>query len=174
MTQKMNRRKFLALAGSVAGAGVLAACAQPTPQVVEKVVTQVVEKEKIVEKTVQVVQTKEVVKEVPKEVVKQVTPTPGPKLLVWGPQHFIQAQNDYWTDSILLTAANNGFSADVQLFPWGDYDQKQSAAVEAKNTPDLCLGVNAVLRQAHGCPPRGARHLQRGERQRRRLLPGSH
>ena len=105
MTQKMNRRKFLALAGSVAGAGVLAACATPTPQVIEKVVTQVVEKEKIVEKKVEVVQTKEVVKEVQKEVVKQVTPTPGPKLLVWGPKHFIQAQNDYWTDSILLTAA---------------------------------------------------------------------
>jgi multiple sugar transport system substrate-binding protein len=150
MTQKMNRRKFLALAGSVAGAGVLAACATPTPQVVEKVVTQVVEKEKIVQQTVQVVQTKEVVKEVPKEVVKQITPTPGPKLLVWGPQHFIQAQNDYWTDSILLTAANNGFSADVQLFPWGDYEQKMSAAVEAKNTPDLCLGANVVLRQAQG------------------------
>ena len=150
MTQKMNRRKFLALAGSVAGAGVVAACAQPTPQVIEKVVTQVVEKEKIVEKKVEVIQTKEVVKEVPKEVVKQVTPTPGPKLLVWGPQHFIQAQNDYWTDSILLTAAYNGFSADVQLFPWGDYNQKQLAAIEAKNTPDLCLGVDPVRYNAMG------------------------
>ena len=144
MTQKMNRRKFLALAGSVAGAGVLAACATPTPQVIEKVVTQVVEKEKIVEKKVEVIQTKEVVKEVQKEVVKQVTPTPGPKLLVWGPKHFIQVQNDYWTDSILLTAALNGFSADVQLFPWGEYNQKQLAAIEAKNTPDLCLGVDAI------------------------------
>ena len=150
MTQKMNRRKFLALAGSVAGAGVVAACAQPTPQVIEKVVTQVVEKEKIVEKKVEVIQTKEVIKEVPKEVVKQVTPTPGPKLLVWGPQHFIQAQNDYWTDSILLTAAYNGFSTDVQLFPWGDYNQKQLAAIEAKNTPDLCLGVDPVRYNAMG------------------------
>ena len=150
MTQKMNRRKFLALAGSVAGAGVLAACATPTPQVIEKVVTQVVEKEKIVEKKVEVIQTKEVVKEVQKEVVKQVTPTPGPKLLVWGPKHFIQVQNDYWTDSILLTAALNGFSADVQLFPWGEYNQKQLAAIEAKNTPDLCLGVDAVRYNAMG------------------------
>ena len=150
MIQKMNRRKFLALAGSVAGAGVLTACAAPTPQVIEKVVTQVVEKEKIVEKKVEVVQTKEVVKEVQKEVVKQITPTPGPKLLVWGPKHFIQVQNDYWTDSILLTAAQNGFSADVQLFPWGEYNQKQLASIEAKNTPDLCLGVDAVRYNAMG------------------------
>jgi len=150
MTQKMNRRKFLALAGSVAGAGVLAACATPTPQVIEKVVTQVVEKEKVVEKKVEVIQTKEVVKEVQKEVVKQVTPTPGPKLIVWGPKHFIQAQNDYWTDSNLLTAATNGFSVDVQLFPWGDYNQKQLAAIEAKNTPDLCLGINAPRYSAMG------------------------
>ena len=150
MTQKMNRRKFLALAGSVAGAGVVAACAAPTPQVIEKVVTSVVEKEKIVEKKVEVIQTKEVIKEVQKEVVKQITATPGPKLVVWGPKHFIQVQNDFWTDSILLAAAQNGFSADVQLFPWGDYNQKQLASIEAKNTPDLCLGVDAVRYNAMG------------------------
>jgi multiple sugar transport system substrate-binding protein len=150
MTQKMNRRKFLALAGSVAGAGVVAACAAPTPQVIEKVVTQVVEKEKIVEKKVEVVQTKEVVKEVQKEVVKQITPTPGPKLTVWIPKHFIQVANDYCTDSILLAAAQNGFSADVQAFPWGEYNQKQAASIEAKNTPDLCLGVDTVRYQALG------------------------
>jgi peptide/nickel transport system substrate-binding protein len=52
------------------GAGVLAACTAPAPQVIEKVVTQVVEKEKIVEKPVE--------KVVEKSVEKVVTATPVP------------------------------------------------------------------------------------------------
>ncbi len=61
---------------------VLAACATPTPQVVEKVVKETVvvtkEVEKVVTKEVEKVVTKEVEKVVTKEVEKVVTPTPAP------------------------------------------------------------------------------------------------
>jgi peptide/nickel transport system substrate-binding protein len=61
--------------------GVLAGCAAPPPQVVEKIVTQVVEKKvietQVVEKTV--VETQVVEKEVEKEVVVTATPAPAVK-----------------------------------------------------------------------------------------------
>lgn len=68
----INRRKFIQITATVAGATVAAACTAPTPQVVEKIVTQVVEKpvEKIVEKPVE--------KVVEKPVEKVVTATPAP------------------------------------------------------------------------------------------------
>ena len=51
----LKRREFLRLAALGGAGAVAAACAAPTPQVIEKVVTQVVEKpvEKIVEKPVE-------------------------------------------------------------------------------------------------------------------------
>jgi multiple sugar transport system substrate-binding protein len=52
MEKKLTRREMLRLTGTVAAGSLLAACAAPAPQVVEKVVTQVVEKEKVVEKSV--------------------------------------------------------------------------------------------------------------------------
>ena len=131
----LSRRRFLR--GSlIAATGILAAACQP--KVVEKVVERTVEVEKIGEKEVPV----EVEKIVTQEVIK--TPEPGPKMTVWAPKHFIQAQNDYFTDSVLLAAARNNFEAEVQLFPWGDYQQKQNAAIEAKTLPDIILGINTA------------------------------
>jgi len=141
----LSRRRFLR--GSViAAAGVLAAACQP--KVVEKVVEQTVEVEKIVEKVVEKTVPVEVEKIVTQEVVK--APTKGPKMVVWAPKHFIEAQNAYFTDSVLLAAAKNNFEAEVQLFPWGDYQQKQNAAIEAKTLPDIILGISNARYAALG------------------------
>jgi ABC-type glycerol-3-phosphate transport system substrate-binding protein len=88
-TKNLSRRTFLHLAAGTAAGTLLAACATPTPQVVEKtvekVVTQVVEKpvEKIVEKPVEKVVEKPVEK-----VVEKVVTAPAPKtktrLVMWG------------------------------------------------------------------------------------------
>lgn len=129
----LSRRHFLRTS-LVAAAGVVAAACQP--QVVKETV--VVEKEKIVEKPVEKVVEQTVVVE--KQVVA--APTRGPKLILWAPKHFIARQNEFFTDSALLTAAKNNFEVEVQLFPWGDYQQKQNAAIEAKTLPDVLLGIS--------------------------------
>ncbi len=79
-TKILRRREFLRLAALGGAGAVAAACAAPTPQVIEKVVTQVVEKpvEKIVEKIVEKPVEKIVEKPVEKIVEKIVTPTPKP------------------------------------------------------------------------------------------------
>jgi multiple sugar transport system substrate-binding protein len=68
--RNLKRRDFLRLAALGSAGAVAAACAAPTPQVLEKVITQVVEVEKPVEKIVE--------KPVEKVVEKIVTPTPKP------------------------------------------------------------------------------------------------
>ena len=72
------------------------------------------------------------------------------QLTFWGPQHFIIEQNDYYTESLMMTAAENGFEVEVQLFPWGDYNQKQAAAIEAGTLPDAWLGVSVSQHSAMG------------------------
>jgi len=77
MSANVSRRRFLKLAAAGTAGMAVAACAAPTPQVVEKIVTQVVEKQ--VEK--KVVETQVVNKEITKVVEKQVTvaaPTAAP------------------------------------------------------------------------------------------------
>ena len=73
-----------------------------------------------------------------------------PYLVYWAPQHFIEAQNEYHTESAKLAAAENGFEVEVQLFPWGDYHQKQAAAIEAGTLPDAMLGVSVSQQAAMG------------------------
>ncbi len=73
-----------------------------------------------------------------------------PQLVYWAPQHFIEAQNEYHTESAKLAAAENGFEVEVQLFPWGDYNQKQSAAIEAGTLPDAMLGIRVSQQAAMG------------------------
>src|SRR5690554_6510800 len=58
-----------------------------------------------------------------------------PSLIYWAPQHFIPEQNDYYTESLTLAAQANDFDVEVQLFPWGEYTQKQNAAIEAGTLP---------------------------------------
>ncbi len=73
-----------------------------------------------------------------------------PDLVFWAPQHFITAQNEFFTESIKLAAAANDFDVDVQLFPWGEYHQKQNAAIEAGTLPDALLGVSVSQHYAMG------------------------
>ena len=73
-----------------------------------------------------------------------------PALTFWAPQHFIEAQNVYYAESLTMTAEANGFTVEVQQFPWGDYRQKQNAATEAKTLPDALLGINAAQQFAQG------------------------
>lgn len=152
--KKLCRRRFLKGA-ALAAVGVMAAACAPRIVEVEKVVEREVTKivKEVVQETVLVAGTPEVVEKevtkVVKEVVKETVvvveevvaaPTPGPELTLWAPKHFIQAQNDYFTDSALLAAAKNNFEVDVQLFPWGEYGTKQDIAIEAGTMPDLFLG----------------------------------
>ena len=74
MKRGMTRMGQVVLVSTLVLALVLAACATPTPQVVEKVVKETV----VVTKEVEKVVTKEVEKVVTKEVEKVVTPTPAP------------------------------------------------------------------------------------------------
>lgn len=71
-------------------------------------------------------------------------------LIFWAPQHFITEQNDFFTESVELAAAANDFDVDVQLFPWGEYHQKQNAAIEAGTLPDALLGVSVSQHYAMG------------------------
>lgn len=139
--EKLSRRRFLKGA-TLAAAGVLVAACQP--QVVEKIVPgtpQIVEK--IVPGTPQVVE------KVVKETIV-VAPTPGPKMTLWAPRHFIQAQNDFFTASAQLAAARNDFEVEVQLFPWGEFNAKQMAAIEAGTVPDVIVGIDAARYTAMG------------------------
>ncbi|MCC7355761.1 MAG: extracellular solute-binding protein, partial [Anaerolineae bacterium] len=74
----ITRRRFLTALGTLAGSAVLAACATPTPQVIEKIVKETV----VVKETVAV----------EKSVEKVVTATPVPKkpqtLMLWGTPRF--------------------------------------------------------------------------------------
>lgn len=72
------------------------------------------------------------------------------KLVFWGPQHFIVEQNDFFTESLKMAAEANSFEVDVQLFPWGDFHQKQAAAIEASTLPDAWLGVSVSQHSAMG------------------------
>lgn len=115
LNSRISRRQLLKYFG-LGSIGLLVAACQP------KVVEKVVEKEvtKIVE----------------------VAPTPGPKLSLWAPKHFLERQNEWFTASCLLAAARNDFEVEVQLFPWGEFTQKQTAALEAGTLPDVLLGVD--------------------------------
>jgi len=78
MIDRKSLYRFLAVI--VMASMLLAACATPTPEIVEKVVTQVVKETVVVEGTPQVVE-KEVTKVVTVEVEKEVTAEPGKDLL---------------------------------------------------------------------------------------------
>lgn len=71
-------------------------------------------------------------------------------LVYWAPQHFIPEQNEYFAESLTQAAAANDFDVDVQIFPWGEYTQKQTAAIEAGTLPDALLGVSVPQHHAMG------------------------
>lgn len=80
-SKTLNRRDFLRVAGVAAAGGLAAACAAPTPQVVEKIVVQTQQVEKVVVQTQQVekVVEKQVVQT---QVVEKVLTAPPPKEIV--------------------------------------------------------------------------------------------
>lgn len=71
-------------------------------------------------------------------------------LIFWAPKHFITEQNDFFTESLQMTADTNSFDVEVQLFPWGEYHQKQNAAIEAGTLPDALLGISVSRHHAMG------------------------
>ncbi len=68
---------------------------------------------------------------------------PKPKLQFWTPKHFITAVNEYVAESAQQVADKMGFELEVQQHPWGDFNTKMAAAVEAKTLPDCMIGVSA-------------------------------
>jgi len=145
------------------GLGLLAACAQPTPQVVEKPITVVVEKEVPVEKQViatVIVEKEKVVKEtvvVHKE--KVVKETVVVEKVVQEPVHLVfwHTQEPEAFRGKLL----NGMIEDFQKeYPWitiesvyqGSYSdlyKKIMAAIAAGETPDLSVSYPSMIAGGH-------------------------
>ena len=79
----------------------------------------------------------------PTEVAKPAASGPKPMMQFWTPKHFIPAVNEYIHTSAAQVATKKGFDLEVQQHPWGDFNTKMAAAVEAKTLPDCMIGVNA-------------------------------
>jgi multiple sugar transport system substrate-binding protein len=134
-TRKLSRREVLKGLGYAAAGTVLAACAQPTPQVIEKVVTQQVEKS--VEKVV----TQQVEKVVTQQVEKVVTAVPPAKVTLrlaegsWvGPEGI-----KYWTDDIIkrFELENPNISVTFESAEGSDYADKLYTQAVAGDAPDV-------------------------------------
>jgi len=127
----MSRQKMSGILALVMILAMLAGCATPTPEVVEKVVTQVVEKEKVVE--------------------KEVTPTPAhtaPVTLVYwsdprftlvkGKEDVTQVVGDY---EMLLAEQfmemHPNVTIEVEALDWADLTTKVTAAIAAGSPPDV-------------------------------------
>ena len=78
----------------------------------------------------------------PTEVAKPAASGPKPTLQFWTPKHFIPAVNDYIAESAKQAGQAKGFELEIQQHPWGDFNTKMAAAVEAKTLPDCMIGVN--------------------------------
>ena len=127
----------------------LGACAQPTPQVIEKVVTQVVTQEKVVEKPVEKIIEKPVEKVVQQTVVVQApTKAPARKIVSWfqydqgnvDPKSDERVGNQYLRDAIPVfnKAFDGKWIWENQYTPWEKLGAKLVAAVQVKaEVPDL-------------------------------------
>ena len=130
----MSRRAMLKALGMAAGGAVLASCAAPTPQVIEKVVKETVQVEKVVKETVQV--EKAVEKVVEKVVEKQVTAVPAPKGLV-------KIRFGTWANIFdeLIDAFNKRYAGKIQvekaITPYPGYNQKLLTQMAAGTAPDV-------------------------------------
>jgi multiple sugar transport system substrate-binding protein len=120
--------------GMAAGGAVLASCAAPTPQVIEKVVKETVQVEKPVEKVVK--ETVQVEKAVEKIVEKQVTAAPPPKGLV-------KIRFGTWANIFdeLIDAFNKRYAGKIQcekaITPFSGYNQKLLTQMAAGAAPDV-------------------------------------
>jgi len=122
----------------------VAACAPPTPQIIEKtvVVEKPVEVTKIVEKPVEVVVTKEVPVEVTKIVERPVevvvTPTPAPVTLTY---FTFSAAPDHLTDLDemirIFEEKHLGIKIKVETAPFGEYFAKLSTLIAGGMAPDI-------------------------------------
>jgi multiple sugar transport system substrate-binding protein len=138
-TRTFSRRQVLRGLGFAAAGSVLAACAQPTPQVVEKVVTQ--EVEKVVEKPVEKLVTQQVEKVVTQQVEKVVTAVPAAKVNIrlaegsWvGPEGI-----KYWTDDIIqrFQLENPNITVTFESAESNDYADKLYTQAVAGDAPDV-------------------------------------
>jgi multiple sugar transport system substrate-binding protein len=134
---KLSRRDFLLLSGGATVGTLLAAC---QPQVIKETVEVEVTREVEVEKSV----------EVPVEVVQEVTPTPGPKVILWMEKYYLEAYNQVMQDTALLVGATNNFEVEVQFQPQAELTTKTLAAAEADTLPDVEIGITLPLFQAMG------------------------
>jgi ABC-type glycerol-3-phosphate transport system substrate-binding protein len=120
--------------GMATGGVVLAGCAAPTPQVIEKIVKETVQVEKPVEKVVKETVQVETTKVVEKQV--QVTATPPPKGLV-------KIRFGTWANIFdeLIDVFNKRYAGKIQcekaITPWGGYNQKLLTQMAAGTAPDV-------------------------------------
>lgn len=151
----VSRRDFVRLVGVTAGATILAACAQPTPETI----VETVEVEKIVEKTVEV----EVVEEVEKVVTATPEPTAPPEPIVmeiwfntnipdlnaeWAPDPENPEFQKQWYFGGLgrqlfksWLEANPGVSMNITSHSWDwDLRQNQLMALAAGINPETTYG----------------------------------
>jgi multiple sugar transport system substrate-binding protein len=127
----MNKRKNLMylLAGLVILALLGAACAPPTPVVVEKEVPVTVEIEKVVPVEKQVVVEKEVV----------VTPTPEPVTLVFGDWHLTEP---HWEKALkeafeIFEAEHPHINIELDYVSYAEKETKYTTEIEAGMGPDV-------------------------------------
>ncbi|MCC7354568.1 MAG: extracellular solute-binding protein [Anaerolineae bacterium] len=156
LTNQVSRRRFLRSAGLAAGATVLAACATPTPQVIEKVVkeTVVIEKEKPVEKVVKetvVVEKEKPVEKIVKEtVVVKETAAPAPvtvTVLMYGQ---LLTEADALGEGMLYTVHLMEFNlkqkniiAKYEAWPGGDdYNSKVRLMTSSGELKDHVIWLN--------------------------------
>jgi multiple sugar transport system substrate-binding protein len=138
-TKRLSRREFLRRVGvgaaGLVGAGALAGCAQPTPQV--QIVKETVE---VVKQAPAEVKTVKETVEVVKEVVKEITPTAAApvKLTIWhhwgGTREPLikQAMDDF-------AALNPNVTVEPTLIPWDRKEETVTTAVASGTAPDVLM-----------------------------------
>ncbi|MCC7355771.1 MAG: twin-arginine translocation signal domain-containing protein, partial [Anaerolineae bacterium] len=142
--KQVSRRKFLGLAAAGGAAAALAACATPTPQIIERVVKETVMvagTPQVVEKVVKetVVVEKVATQVVEKQVEKVVTATPAPKGIVtvqWYEQYPLQSQAPFQTMADNMNKMFAGkFSVKLNHVP--QFAGKVLTMVAAGDGPDI-------------------------------------
>jgi multiple sugar transport system substrate-binding protein len=135
----LSRRDFLQGAAITAAGTILAACATPTPEVVEK--------------QVEVEVTREVEKEVEKEVVVtqvvEVTPQVTPQLTYWLNKSFVPEANDVLAAKAMQWADDQGVEMEILQVQTQDLKTKLMAAIEVDAMPDIFGASNTVPGDMH-------------------------
>ena len=157
VTKRLGRREFLRWSALVGAGAAVAACATPTPQIIEKIVEKPVEKvvqeTVVVKETVMVAGTPQVV-EKEKIVEKVVTAVPAPKEIVkvflWNADPIdLQAPYQAQIDGFNKKFAGS-IVAESKNVAGGGWDEKLLTMLAANDGPDAWYTFGPVDQPRHG------------------------